>query len=166
MTFLDEPVGAFEGTVDNSTSTTDYLLVLATNLYNKAAKFGGELMEGIERVEEMVDSRDHDLHYYYQRVVREGTAAAYQALEKEVAHREFTDKLFHEAFEYIENAPETPQNFDCLRTMVEGVEERCGRFSAYSMKYVRKLANICDTHPDLVDKTLDKASDFCSKAVM
>lgn len=43
------------------------------------------------------------------------------------------------------NAPETPQNFDCLRMMVGGVEEMCGDWSAYSLKYVRKLANACDT---------------------
>jgi len=76
-------------------------------------------------------------------------------------HRQFTDQLFNTAFEPAVNAPETPQDFDCLRVMVEGVEDLCGPFSAYSMKYIRKLANLCDTQPEEVTNTLVKVGDFC-----
>ena len=55
---------------------------------------------------EMVDSRDHDLHMAYQKVLREGTEEAHQMLEKEVEHRQFFDKLFSKHFdEHIQDAP-------------------------------------------------------------
>ena len=93
----------------------------------------------------MVDSRDHDLHYLFERVVAEGTTEAYTALQAELDHRQFIDTLFATHFEETANAPEIPQDFDCLRTMVNSVEDLCGPYSSYSLKYIRKLANLCDT---------------------
>ena len=45
--------------------------------------------------------------------------------------------------------------------MVESVEDLCGPFSSYSLKYVRKLANLCDTQPEEVTNTLVKVGEFC-----
>lgn len=109
----------------------------------------------------MVDSRDHDLHVLYNRVVSEGTPEAYAELENELEHRQFVDKLFATHFEEVVNAPEIPQDFDCLRVMVGGVEDLCGPFSAYSLKYVRKLANLCDSKPEEVTNTLVKIGEYC-----
>ena len=102
------------------------------------------------------------MHFQCQRVLSQGTAEAYAALQKEIEHRQFTDKLFNTAFDEAVNAPETPQNFDCLRVMVEGVEDLCGTFSAYSLKYVYKLANLCDTQPEEVTNTHVKVGDYCN----
>jgi len=102
------------------------------------------------------------LHFNYQRVLEEGTAEAYAALQKEIDHRQFADKLFNTAFDSAVNAPEAPQDFDCLRVMVAGVEDLCGPFSSYSLKYVRNLANLCDTQPEEVTNTLVKVGDYCN----
>ena len=111
----------------------------------------------------MVDSRDHDLYSAYQRVIREGTPEANEALEKEIAHRKFADELFGTLFADIPaDAPENPQDFDCLRRMVRSVEESCGQFSAYSLKYATSLANMCDTQPEKVDSTLENVKEFCA----
>ena len=37
---------------------------------------------------------------------------------------------------------QVPDN-DCLRTLVEGVEARCGRFTDYGLRWVRGLVNTC-----------------------
>ena len=46
--------------------------------------------------------------------------------------------------------------------MVGGVEEMCGDWSDYSLKHVRKLANVCDTMShDEVAEVYTKIGDFC-----
>lgn len=86
-----------------------------------------------------------------------------EAVQKELAHRNAMDKLFNHEHLAVANAPEIPQNFDCLRLMVNEVEEMCGPWSAYSLKYVRKLANICDTRTEeQVADTLAKIYDLCN----
>jgi len=148
-------VGEFEGTYDNSATLTETLLSKAEFYYKKA-------MNQEQRIGETVDSRDHDLHQKYQRVVSEGTPEAYAELQDELEHRQFFDGLFATHFEDVANAPEIPQNFDCLRIMVGGVEDLCGPWSAYTLKYVRKLANMCDTQPEEVTNTLVRIGEYCN----
>ena len=149
--FLSEPIGDFQGTCENNATATEKIMGKFTNLYNKVAD---------ERVpsKDHVSSRDHDLHFYYNRVMSHGTEEDYQNLQNEIDHRQFIDAFVAEVFpEENVNAPEIPQNFDCLRMMVGGVEEMCGDWSAYSLQYIRKLANVCDT------KTADEVSDIYVK---
>jgi len=105
----------------------------------------------------MVDSREHDLHFLMNQAVMNPSLENTAAVQKELNHRDFIDGLFAENFEVVANAPETPQNFDCLRMFVGEVEELCGPWSAYSLKYVRKLANVCDT------KTEEEIADLVAK---
>ena len=55
------------------------------------------------------------------------------------------DKLFSEERFPTVDATDFVQDYDCLEMMVTGFEEMCGRFSSYSLKYVSKLADACDT---------------------
>merc|ERR1711994_1235578 len=64
-----------------------------------------------------------------------GTTEAYEALQKEIAHRRFVDGLFAEHFSHIPENNGNVQNYDCLRLMVGEVEELCGIWSDYSLKY-------------------------------
>jgi hypothetical protein len=155
FTFLSEPIGDFEGTCADDATMTETLIAKATHYYKQA------VTTETAAPSEMVDSRDHDLHMLYQRVISEGTPESYEALQKELDHRQFVDSLFATHFEDVANAPEIPQDFDCLRVMVGGVEDLCGPFSAYSLKYVRKLANMCDTKPEEVVNTLVKVGEYC-----
>ena len=67
-----------------------------------------------------------------------------------------------EHFEGMDDAPEIPQDFDCYRSMIEGVEGMCGKFSAYSLQYTYKLANVCDTKTsEEVANIFDKIGEFC-----
>lgn len=156
LSFLDEPIGDFEGTTGNSTVET--LLAKAEHFYKKAL---GEEEVSADKGE-MVDSRDHDLHVAYQRVLHEGSQSAYEQLQAEIDHRQFIDQLFATHFVDYNGAPEIPQNWDCYRMMVQSYEDSCGRFSAYSLKYTRKLANMCDVQPEKVEKTLEMVKEFCN----
>ena len=150
--FMSEPIGDFQGICEtDSTTYTERMMKKMTNVYR-------QLTAPKNDSKELVDSRDHDLHYLYNRVVSQGTVEAIEEMENELAHRKFVDFLFEQPhFDDAANAPENPQNFDCLRMMVGGVEEMCGDWSAYSLKYVRKLANVCDT------KTPEEISDIYVK---
>ena len=156
--FLSEPIGDFEGTCSNDSSLTQKLLSKATRF---AKKFDHHSRDAPKT--NFVDSRDHDLHFLTQQVTEVGSTESYAALQKELEHRQFVDSLFgSQHFGEMANAPETPQNFDCLRMMVGGVEEMCGDWSAYSLKYVRKLANACDTmNEDQLSDLFVKVGNFC-----
>ena len=75
----------------------------------------------------------------------EGSKEAYAELQKEIEHRQFVDALFKEHFSDVLTSNGHVQNYDCLRMMVGKVEEFCGEWSDYSLKYVRKVADACDS---------------------
>lgn len=154
--FLDEPIGDFQGVCENNTTATEKIMGKFTNLYNK-------VVDKSEPSKDHVSSRDHDLHFYYNRVMSHGTEEDYQNLQNEIDHRQFIDAFVADVFPMeMANAPETPQNFDCLRMMVGGVEEMCGDWTAYSLQYVRKLANVCDTmNADEVSDIYVKIGQYC-----
>ena len=157
FSFMSEPIGDFEGTTESaSTKTmTERMMQKMTHFYKKAT-------DSRTASKETVDSRDHDLHVLYNRVMA-GDSEAVPEMEKELAHRTFVDKLFSTHFTEMANAPENPQDFHCLRMMVGGVEEMCGPWSSYSLKYVRKLANACDTQtPDQISDLYVKIGEYCN----
>jgi len=80
-----------------------------------------------------VDSREHTLHFLMHQAVLNPSPENTAAVQKELTHRDFVDSIFAENFDIVANAPETPQNFDCLRMFVGEVEEMCGPWSAYSL---------------------------------
>ena len=116
LTWLQEPVGDFQGTCESSGVSVESLLQKAQHLFEKA--FGPD-----EQHVEMVDSRDGGLHFAYQRLIEEGTPEAYQEFERELEHRQFTDMLFSTHFEDDANAPEIPQDWECYRNFIESFEE-------------------------------------------
>ena len=156
FTFMSEPIGDFEGTCEtDEASFTQRMLHRANHIYKKVVNTS-------EPSRELVDSRDHDLHFLYNRVMN-GDKTAVAEMQQELEHREFVDSLFTTHFEDATNAPDTPTNFDCLRMMVGGVEELCGPWSAYSLKYVRKVANACDTKTtEEISDLYVKVGEFCS----
>lgn len=150
-TFKAEPIADFQGSYDGASTITEKMVSKLTSTYH-------QYFDEQTKPKDMVSSRDVDLHYHYNRVMREGTQEAYADLQSELEHRQSIDALFsQDHFTNMANAPEIPQNFDCLRMMVRGVEDMCGEWTAYSLQYVRKLANVCDT------KTSEEVADIYVK---
>ena len=54
-----------------------------------------------------------------------------------------------------------PEDWECYRESVRTFEKSCGRFSAYSMKHIGKLAKMCDAKPHMVKETLKLVHEFC-----
>ena len=153
---MSEPIGDFEGITEESQSFGDTIMHHATHLYKKAIA----LTKDSEK-KESVDSRDHELHFLYNKVMADGSSESMLALEKEIEHRQFIDRLFQQ-FPDNANAPEQPQDFDYLRLMVGGVEDMCGEWSSYSLKYVAKLANACDSKTnEELGQMYAKIGQFC-----
>lgn len=81
----------------------------------------------------------------------------------------FVDKLFAESFpkHFGEDSKEVemtvqPEDFECLRFLMEVVENNCGRFSDYSLKYVKHLVHVCENQEEqgVIDAGL-RISEFC-----
>ena len=158
QSFLSEPIGDFQSTLEpNADDFISKMIHQANDIYKHVVT--PEQKGHVETV----DSRDHKLHALTAWAAKEGSEEAYYELQKEIDHRQFIDALFKQVIdEDIPNANDTPQNFDCLRLMVGGVEEMCGDWSDYSLKHVRKLANVCDTMShDEIAEVYTKIGDFC-----
>ena len=155
--FLSEPIGDFQSTLEPSSD--DFFM----NMIHKANDIYKKVAAPAQGHVEVRDSRDHKLHALTSWAASEGTEEAYYELQKEIDHRQFVDALFkHVIDEDVPNVSDTPQNFDCLRLLVGGVEEMCGSWSDYSLKHVRKLANVCDSMShDEVAEVYTKIGDFC-----
>jgi len=72
----------------------------------------------------------------------------------ELAHRalvdSFTDSIVQNVVgigykkDRLKRVRHAPRDFNCLKGAVAGVEQSCGRFDDYSLKYVYLLANMCE----------------------
>ena len=154
QSFMSEPIGDFQGTTEEM-SFKDKVQHHAFHYYKKAT---------VDQIKsrDLVDSRDIELHYLYQRVIASGSSEDMQAMQEHLDHREFMDSLFMQ-FEDSPNADPIVQDYDCLRMMVGGVEEMCGPWSSYSLKYVRKIADACNTKTaDEISQMYVKIGEFCS----
>jgi hypothetical protein len=113
----------------------------------------------------IVDSRDVKMHYLSKRAERNGGQEAHQALKDEIDHRMFADELFQKTFpSHQDNELVTDiSDYDCLRFMIDSTEQSCGRFSDYSLKYVKNLVHICETSsPMEINVAAQDISKFCS----
>ena len=104
MSFKSEVIGDFEGTL----SPTDSLDIqtMAEQLIGKAGAFYNHTMHPAAPKTNNVNSRDHDLYVLYERVMMTGSTEDMQALEAELASRQFADDLFDTHFPDLgEDAP-------------------------------------------------------------
>ena len=76
----------------------------------------------------------------------------------------FVDELFSSNFPDHQSNEMTsqPEDFDCLRYMIDTTEASCGRFSDYSLKYVKNLVHICENSNTFeVYEAQQKIAAFC-----
>ena len=136
--FDGEPIGNFQG---------DYDVLPAGFLERtmaKAVHFADKYFHPEAGSKVHVDSRDIKFNDLYQMVLHDPSAENYAALEAEIAHRQFADDLFNTHFPASGDFDGHPKDFDCLRQMLGQIEEMCGDFSSYSLKYVKHVAEHCD----------------------
>jgi hypothetical protein len=85
-------------------------------------------------------------------------------LDKEIAHREAEAKMFATVFEdQTGELVVQPRNFNCLRYMVDAREKDCGKFSDYSLQFVRHFVHACETYAPLeIEAAISRISAHCS----
>jgi len=113
----------------------------------------------------IVDSRDVKLHYLSKRAERNGGPKAHQELKDEIDHRMYVDSLFAKTFPDHQNNELVTDitDYDCLRFLIDSTEQSCGRFTDYSLKYVKNLAHICETSSPLeVNYAAVEITKYCS----
>lgn len=105
-----------------------------------------------------VDSRDINLQFLTQRYLNaegaEAKAAASVELQTEIGHRDAVDSIFPSALTSVlgpqalvdvQSSPVIPRSFQCLKTVNDVVDAACGRYSDYSLKYVKYVAHMCES---------------------
>merc|ERR1712113_124513 len=88
------------------------------------------------------------MHYYYSKVMADETdLEAAEAFKAHIAHREFFDELYAAVFSDYdhETAIHQPEDFECLRFMINSTEKHCGRLDDYTLKFVKHFVHTCET---------------------
>ena len=150
------------------------------DLLKKVPRYGDKMSNFVNKVQTKlqaikspktnnVNSRDAELNYLYNRVMKFGGEQAHLELRDEINHRLFVDKLFKDAFPThfgpdadLAELTVQPRNFNCLRYLMDSTENNCGKFSDYSLKYVRHLVHVCENEEEAgVYEVANKMADLC-----
>lgn len=151
--FMGEPIGDFQG-IDDAAAVSTIDSIFKNNMMAKESKANESAL---------VDSRDAELHHLTQQVLL-GNEGAHEDLKAEVESRMEADYRFSSFFDHAGVAlVSQPEDFDCLRFMMNTYEENCGRFTDYSLKYVKHLVHVCETESSFnISKTASKIADICN----
>lgn len=112
---------------------------------------GWEGSETAKKNDFAVDVRDIKLHYLYSAVLEEATTENQQALMDEINHRLAIDQQFEQLFpESYANTkakdypvPETDEDYECYKDLIEKYEAACGFSDTYTMKYFGNFMHQC-----------------------
>lgn len=157
MNIETEVVGIFEGVtgatnkpvVGSPRSYSDVVREFFNESWDRSSAYvhtGMDMLHGREQAK-TIASHDVPLHYYYNKVMSdENDADASDALEAHIAHRNFFDSLFAEVYPEFdeENFVSKPEDFDCLRFLIDATEEHCGRLDDYTLKFVKRMVHTCE----------------------
>lgn len=151
-------VGEFQGIYDGFTPAKKWYENYLPEIKNPFKK---ESRKSVSNV----SSRDVKLNYLYKLAERNGGEEAHKELMAEIQHRMDVDAFFGDVFSH-HDANEMvvqPEDFDCFRFMMNNYEESCGKFSDYSLKYVKHLVHACETEsPAELNNTAIKITERCN----
>lgn len=99
-------------------------------------------------------------------MMRDNDYEAQAQFEAHVAHRVYFDNLFdaiYPDFDYMDTITQ-PEDYDCLRFMVNVTEAHCGRLDDYTLKFVKRLVHTCETgNPEEIGVTAELIASMCVK---
>lgn len=96
----------------------------------------------------MIDSRFMKVKTLSQIYAREKTTESLEELQEEMRSMQHMDNTFHpiiEAFKLDGKYNSDSINFECLRPVIENLEEKCGRISDYGLIYIKYIAQACES---------------------
>jgi legumain len=166
MSFESDSIGEFEG--DYATlSRMEYL-------FNKAKLYSveqtSELLNQVKydtmKQQNVVSSRDAQLHHLTAKVLEDGSAKNHMALTEELQNRMTVDTQVEQVFSYhFDKEIPAPTDFDCLRSVVDHWENECGKLSDYGLQYVKYMVAECESiklFPAAVEETYHKITKACT----
>ena len=157
FSFLDEGLGEFQGTLDETESSlwTERMLSVMPSLFTYKKP----------ETREHVDQRDSNLHYLYNRVISEGGEEAHADLIAEINLRNMYDSVFAETFPGLmeDDLVYDLTDYDCYRFMIDSFEEHCGKANDYGRKYFKYLRHVCVVGDiELIGDTAQQLADSCT----
>ena len=166
LDWTTEPIGIFEGHWD--TASDDFF----KNMMHGAGKTLKQISDDFivdavssETNKFAIDSRDVNLHYYYNLVMNEPSAENQQALLNEIEMRMNIDKIFNTLNpNFVLGEHPSNIDFECYQELIESYEATCGSFNEYSMKYMGQLAHECaamEFFPDHKDNMKARFGEVC-----
>jgi len=170
LTFTDEPIANFESGNDAEEVSDWKMIKHYGKKYLKDDLLNLNAGEAFRKNQFAVDSRDNNLHFWYNMVLNEPTTENYEGLNKEIAHRMKVDKIFETAFpahmEGIKKGNKyLPTDFECYRKMIAQYENDCEPISDYSLKYLKAFVAECEAlkvYPEFQAESLKKITAACS----
>jgi legumain len=156
LSFKDQPIRNYLSVHDKETKADK----LYRKMMKKAMKHGLSAEES-----KKVNSRDVKLNYLMAKHLRNGNLLTEQAVHQELIARKTADHKFEDLTTLfglpkdILNKTVDVNNYDCLKAAVATYEETCHKFTDYSLKYVKVLANVCENFS--VEETLGGIKKVC-----
>lgn len=160
LSFTNEAIGEFEGDLDASEEK------FLDRIFGRELKNKSRPHLNPDRHSSTVSSRDAKLHHLYAKVSENGNHKAHIDLSTELNHRMRVDEVFAEFKGHLLGAEQyyAPQNFECLRALVNTYKQSCGPLEDYSLKYVKYFVQECETLSDSTDfePSIQKLLNACS----
>lgn len=165
LDWTTEPIGMFEGDVSESTNDTwNWLGHQTMKSLKQISDWDAKV--GAEKAQFTVDSRDVNLHYLYNNVMRDSTPENHQALMEEVEFRMKVDETFKSLNpNFVLGEHPSHIDFECYRELVSAFESDCFEFEEYSMKYMGQLAQECEGfryYPEAKETVKARFGEVCS----
>ena len=139
--WTDEPIGVFEGAVDQATDkgVWDWIAGQGMNTINQWDKSTAEQKSNFA-----IGAHDIKLQYLYNWVMREPTPENHQALMDEINYRMMVDETFKTLNpNYTVGEEHSNIDFDCYRELIGEFEAACFKLEDYSLKYAGQLVHEC-----------------------
>jgi hypothetical protein len=80
---------------------------------------------------------------------RDHSPEIFKEMTQEMASMQAYDtafKLFNAKLELNGEYDSANINFECLRTVIDTHEQKCGKFSDYGLQFVKNMAEACEKH--------------------
>ena len=151
LKFINEPIGNFMGNLNLNETRVDFF----ERMFNKAKEQVKEIT-GLEfskssmdqKLISAVNSRDIKLNHLYAKVQRQNSHKAQLELSQELSKRMRSDYVFEKFIELtgIDASEKVlPNDFDCLKEVIDTHDKECGKFDDYSLKYVKHIVQACES---------------------
>ncbi len=137
LTIKSLPIGAFQG---NGQAASEFARLFAS--------FSVKHEETCpKKSHSTVSSRDATLHHYMAKYQDTGSHEHALKVQSELSHRMTMDHVFKQFEEKLGLSEEDDDNVaetGCLRAAINNFENKCGRLSDYSLKFVSHFVKACN----------------------